>query len=514
MMGDMNTELIDETDDRAHRTIDQLAAELVDATEADLDERIRNLELLRRRVDAEMALTIAVAERKRVHLADGHRTIKGYLRATCNWSNTEVADRRRLAQAADHVPGVVEALHAGHIGTPQAAAIARVHRNPRVRDRLVEFAPTLLELAERLCYDDFALALKRFEMLADTDGAHRTRDEQYDARSVHLTNVGGGLHLDANGGDPLVNDELEAIFRRYCEHEFRLDAAARRAEHGDDAAGKPLARTSAQRSYDAFVHLMRAANAHLDTETGAPSGADTVVNLLVDARTMGLVLADAGLAPSRNLADDPIDPFTGLPADGTRTLLRDLLADPAAFAAMRCETSRGTLLHPHDVLRATLAGHIRRVVVDARSVPIDMGRKQRLFTGPAREAAKLLVQHCDHAGCDLPADFCDVDHVSEWNDGGATDQDNAGVRCGHDNREKHRRRTTSRRDIHGRSHTIRADGSIILPVGARPPTFPPEPDDESDDPTDAATRAARETIEIAEMTRLARARLRRLRPAS
>jgi hypothetical protein len=229
---------------------------------------------------------------------------------------------------------------------------------------------------------------------------------------------------------------------------------------------------------------------------------------------MGLVLADAGLAPTRNLVGDPIDPFTGLPADDTRTLLRDLLADAAAFAAMRCETSRGTLLHPHDVLRATLAGHIRRVVVDARSVPIDMGRKQRLFTGPAREAAKLLVRHCDHAGCDLPADFCEVDHVEEWNDGGATDQDNAGVRCGHDNREKHRRRTTSRRDIHGRSHTIRADGSIILPVGARPPTFPPEPDDESDDPTDAATRAACESIEIAEMTRHARARLRRLRPAS
>jgi hypothetical protein len=34
-----------------------------------------------------------------------------------------------------------------------------------------------------------------------------------------------------------------------------------------------------------------------------------------------------------------------------------------------------------------------------------------------------------------------------------------------------------RRDIHGRTHTIRADGSIMLPVGARPPEFPDEPPD-------------------------------------
>ncbi|MGB7880413.1 MAG: HNH endonuclease signature motif containing protein, partial [Ilumatobacteraceae bacterium] len=400
--------------------------------------------------------------------------------------------------------------HSGRVGTAQAAAIARVDRNPRVRDRLVEFAPTLLELAEHLCHDDFVLALQRFELLADTDGAHRDRDEQHDRRNVHVTTVGGALHLDAAGGDALVNDELEAIFNRFCEHEFRHDTAARRAEHGDDAAGKPLARTHQQRSYDAFVNLMRRANAHLDTVDGAPDASGTVVDVVTDARTFGLILADAGLAPTENLTGAPIDPFTGLPAGAERDLLRDLLADLDAFASMRCETSRGTLLHPHDVLRATLAGHVRRVVVDARSVPIDMGRKQRLFTGAAREAAKLLARRCDHAGCDLPDDFCDVDHVTEWNDGGPTDQDNAGIECQHHNHLKHRRRTTTRRGVHGQRYTIRPDGSIILPVGARPPTFPTEADD-GDDPS---ATAAREAIETAESTRIARARLRRLRRAA
>jgi hypothetical protein len=187
--------------------------------------------------------------------------------------------------------------------------------------------------------------------------------------------------------------------------------------------------------------------------------------------------------------------------------LADLVADPDAFARMRCETANGTPLHPHDVLRAALAGHIRRVVVDAQSVVIDMGRKARLFTGAAREAAKLLVRRCDHAGCDLPEDFCEVDHVTEWVDLGTTDQINAGVDCGHHNREKHRKQLTRRRCVHGHSYTIRPDGSIILPVGARPPTFPDDPDDDAADDTDDA-------IETAHQTRRARARLRALRRAS
>ena len=492
---------------RGDRTVDDVADELFDATETELDERVRALELLRRRVEAEMALTLATVEQRRLYLADGHRSMKGYLRATCNSSNPDIAAGCRLAKAANGVPGLAEALQSGRIGVAQAAAIARVYRNPRVRDRLVDFAAMLLELAERYCYDDFVIALQRFEMLADTDGAHRDRDEQINGRNVHVTTVGGELHLDANGGDPLVNDELQAIFRRFCENEFRTDAAARRDEHGDDAPGKPLARTHSQRSYDAFVDMMRRANAHLDTDTNAPAAPNPLVNLLCDQRTFALVLADAGLAPTTTLSGNPIDPFTGLPAHTTGDLLTDLVADPDAFARMRCETTTGTPLHPHDVLRAALAGHIRRVVVDAQSVVIDMGRKARLFTGPAREAAKLLVRRCDHAGCDLPEDFCEVDHVTEWVDLGTTDQINAGVDCGHHNREKHRKKLTRRRCIHGQSYTIRPDGSIILPVGARPPTFPHDNDDDTTDDHD-------NPIEIAHQTRRARARLRALRRAS
>ena len=154
-------------------------------------------------------------------------------------------------------------------------------------------------------------------------------------------------------------------------------------------------------------------------------------------------------------------------------------------------------MHPHDVLRAALAGHLRRVVVDAAGVAIDMGRRRRLFEGPAREAAKLLVLRCEHPGCELAADLCDVDHADEWADGGLTDQHNPSIRCGGHNVDKAKRRWRSKRAANGRTYTIRPDGTIMLPVGARPPTFP-----EEDDPDD-----------IVYLTKLARARTAALQAA-
>ena len=108
-----------------------------------------------------------------------------------------------------------------------------------------------------------------------------------------------------------------------------------------------------------------------------------------------------------------------------------------------------------------------------------MGRRRRLFEGPAREAAKLLVLRCEHPGCELPADLCDVDHADEWNDGGATDQHNSRIRCGSHNVDKTKHRWRSRRATNGHTYTIRPDGTIMLPAGVRPPTFPNEdgPDD-------------------------------------
>ena len=467
-------------------SVEQLVEELMECSDSDLDDRARTLELERRRIDAELAITFGEIDRRRSYLDDGHRSLKAYLRATCNHSDAEAARLDRLTTAAAAVPGLAEALHDGHIGTAQANELAVAHANQRIRDRLGEFAPMLLDQAERLSFREFRTCVKRFVVLADLDGAHRDLHESMQNRRAHVVNLNGSLCLDAGGGDPLVNVELEAIFRHFCELEYDADIVARRAEHGDHADEHQLPRTATQRGYDAFVAIMRGALANHDAGRPAPA-AEPLVTILTDHRTFGAVLADAGLAPDTNLTGEAVDPFTGLtsPSD----LLADLRADPDSISTRRCETSTGQILDPHTVLRAALAGHIRRAVLGADNLPINLGRRARVFTGPARQAAKLLAVQCDHPGCGLPAELCEVDHSTEWSDHGCTDQDNAGVECGTHNRLKHRKRWRTRRDNHGRTHTIRADGTIMLPVGARPPDFPDRPPPSAPPPPPEVDRA-------------------------
>ena len=101
----------------------------MECSDSDLDDRVRTLELERRRIEAELALTAGEIDRRRSYLDDGHRSLKAYLRATCNYSDAEAARVGRLTAAAADVPGLAEALHHGHIGTPQANELAVAHTN-------------------------------------------------------------------------------------------------------------------------------------------------------------------------------------------------------------------------------------------------------------------------------------------------------------------------------------------------------------------------------------------------
>ena len=90
------------------------------------------------------------------------------------------------------------------------------------------------------------------------------------------------------------------------------------------------------------------------------------------------------------------------------------------------------------MIQALLTAQVRRVVLDARSTVIDLGERKRLFTGNARIAATLLERFCNHTGCEVPADRCQIDHNQSHTDGGRTDQANAGPECGPHNRFKYR----------------------------------------------------------------------------
>ena len=190
--------------------------------------------------------------------------------------------------------------------------------------------------------------------------------------------------------------------------------------------------------------------------------------ILIDEKSLHETFTNADITlPNGDVID--ADDLTGEDDTLLDTLAAELVNDPEAFRNRRCETSTGAKIHPIVALPAALTGHIRRVVVDSDGVVIDYGTKQRLFTGNARAAAMLLATTCAHPGCRTAARLCQVDHDIGWADGGTTDQRNAEIECGPHNRFKHRERWRTRRDNCGRIYTIRADGTIMLPVGERPP---------------------------------------------
>ncbi len=150
-------------------------------------------------------------------------------------------------------------------------------------------------------------------------------------------------------------------------------------------------------------------------------------------------------------------------------------SDPFAdLLGQYCETDNGVAVLGDDVLRAAMAGHIRRMVIDSKGVVVDLGRRRRLFTGAARVALKLMIRHCGHVGCDIGQQSCQIDHIDEWvRDGGATDVDNGKLKCGGHNRDKHRLGLTERTDRTGKLIQYRPDGTPITPVGQRLHLDPP-----------------------------------------
>ena len=341
---------------------------LVELPDQALDDRIREIAVERRRLDAEFsAPSGSPSSASSVPTTATARSTR-----TCGQHSTVRAPTQPpsfAGRAIDEIDGLGEAGCRPHRRLT-GHSLRRRQRQPPSSRPTARVRPILLDQAEQLPYSEFSQCVDRFVALADEDGAHDARDDAIEHRDAHVSDVGGMVDITAHGGDGLTTAELMAIHQRFTEAEYRADVEARRVEFGDDADQHPLPRTVGQRRFDALVTIFRRAAA----AKGLGTTGDPLVNVVVDAATWSRVLAESGLAPTTSLDGQPIDPFTGLarPSD----LLDELVGSSESLNPFRCETSSGVTLHPHDVLRAALAGHVRRVVVDAAGVAIDMGRRR------------------------------------------------------------------------------------------------------------------------------------------
>lgn len=442
----------------------ELVADYVEWSPGALDDETRSLELQARVLDAKRLAVRAAAELKQTPALDGHNSTQAYLRATTNQPAAVALAEVRRARLCRDFAQIGDSLMSGRIGLGQIDELVRITRNARAVTYLDHAqVDMLLGHAEHLPIRDFAQIIDRWLMWADPDGAWRDQSESVDHRSGHVVVTNGEVSIAALGGDVLTAEGLSNIFAHFVELEFRKDCDARKTQHGDRADEFALARTDAQRRFDAVVAIFHQAYA----ASGDGKLPDPVVNLVCDQRTMHDLLARAGIVLANG---DTLD-LDDLTRQQIEAVLAEFVRDPSSILTRRCETSSGHAVPPRLLIQALLTAQVRRVVLDARSTVIDLGERKRLFTGNARVAATLLERFCHHPGCEVPADRSQVDHNESHADGGRTDQDNAGPECGPHNRFKYRNEWRTRRSDNGRTYNIRSDGTLVLFVGERPPEF-------------------------------------------
>lgn len=110
----------------------------------------------------------------------------------------------------------------------------------------------------------------------------------------------------------------------------------------------------------------------------------------------------------------------------------------------------GDALSAGEVRRLACGAGILPAILDGPSLPLDLGRSNRLFTESQRVALATRFTACAADGCDRPFAWTEIHHERAWSEGGSTDLANAIAVC-----HFHHRR------IHDPAYEHRRNGDVL-----------------------------------------------------
>jgi len=398
------------------------------ADSVDAAELLAELEAIDRQAKALSIDVMHAVDRAGLHYNDGHASAKIMARHVVKLSGAEAMGRDRCRRMFVHLELVANAFRSGTVGTDQVMLLARVWANPRVRDAMVDRQDKFLADARRLSFPRFRDRLLEWQRLTDEDGAEPERDRTFENRNAQLTQNHFDQSWDLKGIFGAEDGAaMSEVLAAYVQALFDADWAEARGRLGDAACTADLSRTDSQRRADALRQIF----------------ADAVAN-------------KAGMAPSRFVHNIVWS------ADAWEEMVRRYCgAKPTPFNVdtFRCETADGVTLDPTEAFANAFQNKIRRLIVDAKGVPLDMGRA-RSFTGLLRDAIRMTGRECYWPGCWVPASRCETDHLHDYAKGGRTCPGNGGPGCGRHNRWKQKGYTVHRDDS-GKIHVHRPDGTEI-----------------------------------------------------
>jgi hypothetical protein len=126
----------------------------------------------------------------------------------------------------------------------------------------------------------------------------------------------------------------------------------------------------------------------------------------------------------------------------------------------RCELEHTGAVRAELARRLACDASVSRVVLGARSEPLDLGRRTQVVPAPLRRAVVIRDRGCRFPGCDRPHAWCDAHHAKHWARGGVTSLANLVLLCRPHHRLVHEG-GFGLRMVDGRPSFTRPDGSPL-----------------------------------------------------
>ncbi|MGH3913965.1 MAG: DUF222 domain-containing protein [Pseudonocardiaceae bacterium] len=167
-------------------------------------------------------------------------------------------------------------------------------------------------------------------------------------------------------------------------------------------------------------------------------------------------------SPARRDADALVEAMTSLldqgdlPSRGGQRphLVITLTLSDLIHGLGRISLDTGGCLCAADARRLACDAAIIPMVLDGDSLPLDVGREQRLATPAQRAALAQRDKGCAFPSCDRAPRYCHAHHILSWLDGGETKIDNLCLLCQYHHTIVHRQGWHIRLDGRGRLEFI------------------------------------------------------------
>jgi hypothetical protein len=331
---------------------------------------LRELARARNLLDLKFSEMAAVFSATDQYDVEGSLSPIQWIRHECHMTSGAAGDRVAVGELVASVPLSIQAMASGEIGFPHLALIAREACALQESGSNKTFDETpLLNKARDFSVGRFRNYCHHYRHSVDPQGYAAQEAEVVQARALSLTTGEGGILWIRGVLDP----EGGAAVRT------ALEPLAKRNGKGDD-------RRLDRRLADGLVEMAHHA-------------------------------LDGGTLPQRGAQRPHLQVTTTL-----ETLLQRAGA-PAADLELSLPISAAA------VERLACDCNVTRILLDADSQVIDVGRTTRRIRGSTKRALNVRDKGCKWPGCDRPASYTSGHHLRHWIRGGPTDLPNLVLLC-------------------------------------------------------------------------------------